>query len=194
MSDESPRTPAPGWYPHPADLGSELYWDGSAWTDRSRPAGPQSPTAPIYGTPDAPDAASGRPAPSGDPGYGSAPYGTGTPDPYSSDSTAANPYASSTYSSNPYATNPYASPAASGRNPMAIASLVLGILSLLVNPLFVPSILAIVFSVRGRAAAAVTGIGRGMATAGLVTGIAGIVFGGIGFLVNLGGFLSQLGS
>ncbi|MCM6760928.1 DUF4190 domain-containing protein [Rathayibacter sp. ZW T2_19] len=193
MSDESPRTPAPGWYPHPADLGSELYWDGSAWTDRSRPAAPQPPAAPIYGTP---DAASGGPAPSADPGYGTAPSGTGgaAGDPYSSDPTATNPYATNAYSSNPYATNPYASPAASGRNPMAIASLVLGVLSLLVNPLFVPSILAIVFSVRGRAAAAVTGIGRGMATAGLVTGIAGIVFGGIGFLVNLGGFLSQLGS
>jgi hypothetical protein len=187
MSDDSPRTPAPGWYPHPADLGSELYWDGSTWTDRSRPAVPQAPSAPIYGTPDASEAAhGGGPAQSTDPGsgygaspYGSAPYGSGSDanDPSATAPYASNPYASNEYAANQYASNPYASPISSGRNPMAIASLVLGVLSLLVNPLFVPSILAIVFSVRGRAAAAATGI-----------------FGGIAFLVNLGGLLSGLGS
>lgn len=186
MSDDSPRTPAPGWYPHPADLGSELYWDGSAWTDRSRPSAPQ---APLYGTPSAPladpaGAAYGTPP--------AAPYGPDqavTAAPYGAAPSGASPYASS-----PYASNPYDSTAASGRNPMAVASLVMGILSLVFNVLFVPSILAIVFAVRGRAAATVTGIGRGMATAGLITGIVGIAFGGLMFLVNIAGFLAQLGS
>jgi len=186
MSDDSPRTPAPGWYPHPADLGSELYWDGSAWTDRSRPSAPQ---APLYGTPSAPQAGSpgaayGTPpaaASGSDPAVPSAPYG-------------ADPYSAAPYGANPYAANPYDSTAASGRNPMAIASLVMGILSLVFNLLFVPSILAIVFSVRGRAAASVTGIGRGMATAGLILGVVGIAVGGLMFLVNIAGLLSQLGS
>lgn len=180
MSDDSPRTPAPGWYPHPADIGSELYWDGSAWTDRSRPSAPQ---APLYGTPSAPYA---------DPAGA---YGTPPAAPYGSDQAVpTTPYGAAPSGANPYATNPYDSTAASGRNPMAIASLVLGILSILVNPLFVPSILAIVFSVRGRAAAAVTGIGRGMATAGLITGIVGIAVGGVAFLANVAGVLAGLGS
>lgn len=155
MPDDFAPTPAPGWYPHPALIGSELYWDGSAWTDRSRPAVPpaQAGSVPVYGTP----AGGGpsRPAP--------AAYGT---DPGS---------------------NPYAVPArtgAAGRNPMATASLVLGILSLVVNILLVPSILAIVFGLRGRAASAVAG-GRGLATAGLVMGIVGIVGSAISFFVNL---------
>lgn len=146
MPDDSAPLPAPGWYPHPAHLGSELFWDGSAWTERSRPS---APPAPVYGTP-----------------------GSVAPD------ATANPY-SSTSAERP----------AAGRNPMAVASLVLGILSILVNPLFVPSILAIVFGSRGRAAASVAG-GGGLATAGLVTGIVGIVVGSLTFLLNLSGLSS----
>lgn len=150
MPDDSAPLPAPGWYPHPAHLGAELYWDGTSWTERSRPA---TPPTPAYGTP---------------PGRTSAPSGIDDPAP---------------------AADPYGSAPSAGRNPMAVASLVLGILSILVNPLFVPSILAIVFGVRGRAAAAVAG-GHGLATAGLVTGIVGIVTGSISFLANISGMLT----
>jgi hypothetical protein len=68
---------------------------------------------------------------------------------------------------------------------MAVASLVLGIVSIVANILLVPSILAIVFGVRGRAAAAIAG-GRGLATAGLVTGIIGIAGSSVRFLAWLG--------
>lgn len=146
MPDDSAPLPAPGWYPHPALLGSELYWDGASWTDRSRPA---SPPAPVYGT----------------------------PGPAVSDTAVAGSGVAKEVR-----------PAA-GRNPMAVASLVLGILSILVNPLFVPSILAIVFGSRGRAAAPVAGSG-GLATAGLITGIVGIVVGSLSFLVSLSGLSS----
>ncbi|PPG02046.1 MULTISPECIES: DUF4190 domain-containing protein [unclassified Rathayibacter] len=140
MPDDSAPLPAPGWYPHPADLGSELYWDGAAWTDRSRPS--SSEPAPAYGTP------------------------PGAPE------------------QELYA-YPSAPSSAAGRNPMAIASLVLGVLSLLINPLLIPSILAIVFSAKGRAAAPLVGGGRGLATAGLVTGILGLVSGVFTIVGNL---------
>lgn len=68
---------------------------------------------------------------------------------------------------------------------MAVASLVLGIIGLLINPLLIPSILAIVFAVRGRAAAPMVGSGRGLATAGLVIGILGGVSGAVSALLNL---------
>ncbi|QHC66522.1 DUF4190 domain-containing protein [Rathayibacter oskolensis] len=146
MPDDSAPVPAPGWYPHPADIGSELYWDGTSWTDRSRPAAAPAPSVPLYGTPSAPDQPAQQPE--------------------------------------LYA-YPSAPSSSAGRNPMAIASLVLGIISILINPLLVPSILAIVFGVRGRAAAESLGGGRGLATAGLITGIVGIVTGVLSFLSNL---------
>ena len=67
-----------------------------------------------------------------------------------------------------------------------------GILSLVVNILLVPSILAIVFGIRGRAASVVAG-GRGLATAGLVMGTIGIVGSAISFFVNLVGLTGFTG-
>ncbi|AZZ55062.1 DUF2510 domain-containing protein [Rathayibacter iranicus] len=140
MPDDSVFIPPPGWYPHPADVGSELYWDGAAWTDRSRPSSPTP--MPADGTPEA------------------------------------------TVEQELYA-YPSAPSSSASRNPMAVASLVLGIISLLINPLLVPSILAIVFAARGRAAAAIVGGGRGLATAGLVIGILGLVSGVVNFVSNI---------
>jgi hypothetical protein len=35
---ETPASPPPGWYPHPAEPGRELYWDGTTWVaDTTRP-------------------------------------------------------------------------------------------------------------------------------------------------------------
>ncbi|WP_082499228.1 MULTISPECIES: DUF4190 domain-containing protein [unclassified Rathayibacter] len=152
MPDDSAPVPAPGWYPHPADIGSELYWDGASWTDRSRPAVPPA-SVPLYGTPSAPSTQAPQP-------------GAPAPQPE-------------------LFAYPSAPSSAASRNPLAIASLVLGIISILINPLLVPSILAIVFGVRGRASAESLGGGRGLATAGLVTGIVGIVTGVLSFLSNL---------
>lgn len=71
---------------------------------------------------------------------------------------------------------------------MAIASLVVGIVSLIVNPIFILSILAIVFGVISmgrinRSGGAIKG--KGLATAGLVLGIVAIVL--TIFLIALGG-------
>jgi len=38
MSSPAPKAP-PGWYDDSALLGIKRYWDGSAWTDRTSPAG-----------------------------------------------------------------------------------------------------------------------------------------------------------
>ncbi|MBF4462477.1 MULTISPECIES: DUF2510 domain-containing protein [unclassified Rathayibacter] len=150
MPDDSAATPAPGWYPDPGAVetlggrghdGTERYWDGTAWTDRSRPA-----TVPAYGTPQ------------------------------SAPSDAAELYA-----------YPSAPSSAASRNPLAIASLVLGLVSLLFNPILVPSILAIAFGVRGRRSAAQLGGGGGLAIGGLVTGIVGAVTGIISILAGLSG-------
>lgn len=36
----------PGWYPDPQDAGSEVYWDGSAWTPHRRPVAITPPAPP----------------------------------------------------------------------------------------------------------------------------------------------------
>ncbi|MEU9442939.1 DUF2510 domain-containing protein [Streptomyces sp. NPDC048304] len=68
----------PGWYPDPGQTNdgppTERWWDGKAWTDRTRPAG----TAAVWGPPPQPPAA-GAPqpaqpaAPSAAPAYGGQP-------------------------------------------------------------------------------------------------------------------------
>lgn len=59
---------------------------------------------------------------------------------------------------------------------LATTSLILGILAILFNLIFVPSILAIVFGIKARKRIAATGEGgAGMAMAGLVLGIIGAV-------------------
>jgi hypothetical protein len=64
---------------------------------------------------------------------------------------------------------------ADSRNGLATAAFVLGLLSLVVNPFLVPSILAVVYAVRGLRKSRRIGMGRGLAIAGLVLGLAGAV-------------------
>jgi hypothetical protein len=69
-------------------------------------------------------------------------------------------------------------PAAVGTSGMAIASMVLGIVGVIISTLFIPSILALVFGFVSRGQVERTGQqGRGMAVAGIVLGIVGIVLG-----------------
>lgn len=56
-----------GWYADPADLASERFWDGEAWTDRVRPATSAVPPAPVAGPPAA-SADTADTVPDGDPG------------------------------------------------------------------------------------------------------------------------------
>lgn len=61
-------------------------------------------------------------------------------------------------------------------NGLATASLIMGILAIIFNLIFIPSILAIVFGMKSRKQIAATGEGgAGMAMAGLVLGIIGAV-------------------
>ncbi|MFJ7904443.1 DUF2510 domain-containing protein [Streptomyces sp. NPDC096198] len=64
----------PGWYPDPGQTSdgpaTERWWDGGAWTDRTRPA---DPTA-VWGSPAQPPGADGQPGgPFGGP-FGAVPY------------------------------------------------------------------------------------------------------------------------
>jgi hypothetical protein len=55
----NPQKPA-GWYPDPADLAFEIYWNGSAWTAMRRPVA-AVPSAPPVGAPSAPPSAGASP-------------------------------------------------------------------------------------------------------------------------------------
>ena len=82
-------------------------------------------------------------------------------------------------------------PAPNGKG-MSIAALVCGILGLVGGWIpvvgyftLVLAILGIVFGAKGMKIAKVTGEGKGLATAGLVLGIVGTVFGGLGVLCTI---------
>ncbi|MFM9367789.1 DUF2510 domain-containing protein [Streptomyces sp. Da 82-17] len=49
-------TTPPGWYPDPAAPGIERWWDGAAWTEHARAAGPQGAAPPVPATPRAGEA------------------------------------------------------------------------------------------------------------------------------------------
>ncbi|MBY8866581.1 DUF2510 domain-containing protein [Streptomyces sennicomposti] len=69
----------PGWYPDPGQTSdgpaTERWWDGGAWTDRTRPAG----SAAAWGPPAQPPAAGPYPAYQGGPGQPAAPGQPGYP-------------------------------------------------------------------------------------------------------------------
>lgn len=56
----STPTPAPGWYPDPAQQGQQRYWDGTAWTQSTQPAPGVVPAPPA--PPAAPAAPAAAPA------------------------------------------------------------------------------------------------------------------------------------
>lgn len=65
---------APGWYHAEGDpVGTERYWDGSAWTDGPRPIAPSGPAA----APMAPPSGSGMPVTGAPPATGGAPASGG---------------------------------------------------------------------------------------------------------------------
>lgn len=43
---ETDGTPKPGWFPDPNGLPSERYWDGSTWTEQTRPQSMRAPAVP----------------------------------------------------------------------------------------------------------------------------------------------------
>jgi hypothetical protein len=47
VSDQTPGSAAPGWYPDPQNPGQQRYWDGSAWSAAAPPpAAPPPPAVP----------------------------------------------------------------------------------------------------------------------------------------------------
>jgi hypothetical protein len=145
-----------------------------------------------------PDPSSGQypPAPPPDPGY-APPPAQPPPFPYP-------PQGPGAYPPQPFgAPQPY--PAAYGYaapqqgNGMAVAALVLGILSLILSWLlvvdFILAVLAIIFGAVGLSAAAKRGgAGRGMAIAGLILGALTIVLGIIFWIVVYGVITSTCGA
>lgn len=169
-------TRSAGWYPDPDGKPGERWWNGAGWSDARRGATPAVTPQPMPVPEQAPP----------------------TPVIYS----AANPA--------PQAPNAYGPPGAvvvprsavtinARINPMAFNGLVAGIVAMLFNVLLVPSILAIVFSVKGLAkarelsAAGQTTTLRTLAIIGLVLGIfsaiGGIIQGAIFVGTIVSGFV-----
>ncbi len=156
-------TRSAGWYPDPDGAPGERWWNGAGWSDARRGAAPAVTPQPMPVAEQAPP----------------------TPVIYS----AANPA--------PQAPNTYGPPGAgvvsastitlnARVNPMAFNGLVAGIVAMLFNVLLVPSILAVIFSIKGLAkareltAAGQTTTLRTLAIIGLVLGI----FSGIGGIIQ----------
>jgi hypothetical protein len=153
MSDES-TTPGPGWYPDPSAPGRQRYWDGTSWTEFTDEnyAEKTGTSAPGTGVgvsswPSTPQAAG--------PGEPAAPAGQQS----------------------------WVAPA-TRTNGIAIGSLVTGILALAVCATTLPlgvilGPVAIVLSVKSSRVvkADPSQTGSGLATAGLVTGILGLLIG-----------------
>ncbi|MGW2090631.1 DUF4190 domain-containing protein [Promicromonospora sukumoe] len=101
--------------------------------------------------------------------------GAGVSPPGAPPSLVPHPYAPHPYAPGP---TPYGGPAAA-TNPQATASLVLGIASLFLGLLFVPSILGVVLGIVGVARSGRTDppIGRGAAVTGIVLSVVGAVLG-----------------
>lgn len=157
--------PPAGWYADPVSPGIVRFWDGAAWTEHTAPREP----APVSTSP---FAAAGSQAA----GYGvasqAADFQTSYRDP--------NGYVP-LRSQSPYAGPQYVV-AVPPKNSKATRALVWGIISIFINPLALPSVLAIVFGAQARTTAdqmeraGLVDSGRGQATAGLVLGCIGAAF------------------
>lgn len=152
MSDDS-TTPGPGWYPDPSAPARQRYWDGSAWTDYTDENYAEKTGIQAPGT-----------------GVGVSSWPT-TPQ-------AATPVAGT-----PVGQQPWVGPA-TRTNGMAIGSLVTGIISLVICVTSLPlgvllGPVAIGLSIRANRVMREdsTQTGKGLATAGLVTGIIGLLVG-----------------
>ena len=155
-------TPAAGWYPDADVVGGERWWDGVQWSDNRRPSAPAI----------APEAAPPVPLPPVAPGYTAAPA-----DAAASTPGIARP-APGGYTVPPaYAAPSGAQPAAAQQNVLAIAGLIVSIVSLFIGIIGVVPIAGFVLSLLGfRKAPELGGRGRRLAIAGMIVAGVSLVF------------------
>jgi hypothetical protein len=87
---------------------------------------------------------------------------------------AHNPYAQNPYAQNPYAQNPYGAPVAGEAKGLSIASMVIGIVSLVLMFFYIGWLTGIAAVIFGHIAMKKEPAGKGMALAGLITGYCAI--------------------
>jgi hypothetical protein len=161
--------PPAGWYADPVTAGIVRYWDGTAWTEHTAPHAPIPPatSSPLVG-------GNGETA-----GYSAAPHSSAAGS-YGQPAGYAPMQSYSPYSSG--SVNPHYVVAVPPKNGKATRALVWGIISIFINPLALPSILAIVFGAQARTTAEqmerarLVDSGRGRAIAGIVLGCVGAAF------------------
>ncbi|KQY24108.1 hypothetical protein ASD16_00625 [Cellulomonas sp. Root485] len=187
----------PGWYPDPdptASAGRQRWFDGTGWTEHvSSP--PAEQFAPVYAAAPAQAPVYGSAAPATMPyapavsTWGAAPATGGriVVGSMSKADVKALPRAERNSKDRPDLD------LARGRNQLSYNAVLFGAVSLLINPFLVFSIMAIVWSVRGRKRAeefqrqGYPPLGSGQAAAGLTLGIIGTVLGVLVLLVRLSG-------
>lgn len=122
------------------------------------------------------------------------PSGEQHPPPSDAPQPGATPYGAAPYGAPQYGAPQYGGPVAlPARNGLGVAALVLGILSIFpLDLLFIPGILAVIFGIIGRRRArrgeATNG---GMALAGLITGVIGLLI-GVGLVIFLSFFGNEI--
>ena len=151
--------PVAGWYTDPTEADAVRYWDGNAWTNHTAPAPSAQavPTVPTgYAQPAAPQAQYSV-------GYAAQPQPTYFPN-----------------NSQPlYYPQPQYVVPVPAKNSKATRALVWGLISIVINPFALPSILAIVFGAQARRVAddmeraGLPNSRRGRATSAMVVGIVG---------------------
>ncbi|MDR3037367.1 MAG: DUF2510 domain-containing protein [Coriobacteriales bacterium] len=186
-----------GWYPDPAGDTSKIrYWDGQAWTDQTQPT--VNPSLQVGGASTAAEVnlGAGTSAGFGSPSDAGASVGTGV-NPYGTPNAGGNLYpdgAGGTGGNEPYAPSAsvapgsvyvqnqdvsvYATeqPPSNNRKGFAIASLIVGILGILICCLMwvalIPGALAVIFGALG-----LKSDKKGIAIAGIICGVLALLLG-----------------
>ena len=154
--------PVAGWYTDPTEPDAVRYWDGDAWTKHTAPVSAPPPPASAAASTSGYGQPTGSAAPAFSPQYGQ-----------------QEPTYVPMHTQQMYRPQPHYVVAVESKNSKATRALVWGLISLIINPFGLPSILAIVFGAQGRRIAddmeraGLPNSGRGRATSALVVGIVG---------------------
>lgn len=173
MTDQTTNQPPAGWYPNPQDSAQSRWWDGHAWTDHTN-ATPPATVVPSMAPPAPPTAPAAMP----DSGQ-------------QFDSTS--PGVKLWERTEAYRVGNATADRKAGTNAPATAGLVLGIISVVANPLLLVGITSFILSVKGLSRAR-KWESEGSTPVGRKKAVWGIVLASIGSVISLLIIVSLLSS